>query len=78
MEGEESLERFSPEVMVQDPKIKDAASLLPPFTLFHGTADYSIPSHARSLLSFITSLFPTFMPLKNMPYNKMVLDLEHV
>ncbi|XP_022930102.1 probable isoprenylcysteine alpha-carbonyl methylesterase ICMEL1 [Cucurbita moschata] len=46
MEGEESLERFSPEVMVQDPKIKDAASLLPPFALFHGTAGYSVPSHA--------------------------------
>ncbi|TYJ95562.1 isoprenylcysteine alpha-carbonyl methylesterase ICME-like isoform X2 [Cucumis melo var. makuwa] len=43
MEGEESLQRFSPEVMVQDPKIEDAVSLLPHFILFHGTADYSIP-----------------------------------
>lgn len=37
MEGEESLQRFSPEVIVQDPKIKDAVSLLPHLTLFHGT-----------------------------------------
>lgn len=47
MEGEESLQRFSPEVIVQDPKIKDAVSLLPHLTLFHGTADYSIQSDAR-------------------------------
>ncbi|GKV39329.1 hypothetical protein SLEP1_g47116 [Rubroshorea leprosula] len=47
MEGEESLQRFSPEVMVQDPNIKNAVSLLPPIFLFHGTADYSIPSDAR-------------------------------
>ncbi|GKV39331.1 hypothetical protein SLEP1_g47116 [Rubroshorea leprosula] len=46
MEGEESLQRFSPEVMVQDPNIKNAVSLLPPIFLFHGTADYSIPSDA--------------------------------
>lgn len=52
MEGEESLQRFSPEVMVQNPNIKDAVSLLPHFTLFHGTADYSIPSNARSSSSF--------------------------
>ncbi|KAM6548207.1 hypothetical protein CsatB_019883 [Cannabis sativa] len=44
MEGEQSLRRFSPEVMVQDPNIKNALSLLPPIILFHGTADYSIPS----------------------------------
>lgn len=44
MEGEQSLRRFSPEVMVQDPNIKNAVSLLPPIVLFHGTADYSIPS----------------------------------
>ncbi|KAK6931432.1 hypothetical protein RJ641_003225, partial [Dillenia turbinata] len=46
MEGEHSLRRFSPEVMVQDPTIKTAVSLLPPIILFHGTADYSIPSDA--------------------------------
>ncbi|WJX87626.1 putative isoprenylcysteine alpha-carbonyl methylesterase icmel1 [Trifolium repens] len=44
MEGEESLRRFSPEVMVQDPNIGNAVSLLPNMVLFHGTGDYSIPS----------------------------------
>ncbi|KAG5236987.1 isoprenylcysteine alpha-carbonyl methylesterase ICMEL [Salix suchowensis] len=44
MEGEESLRRFSPEVIVQDPNLKNAVSLLPPIVLFHGTADYSIPA----------------------------------
>ncbi|KAM5567591.1 hypothetical protein ABKV19_015589 [Rosa sericea] len=47
MEGEHSLQRFSPEVMIQDPNVRSAASLLPPIILFHGTADYSIPSDAR-------------------------------
>lgn len=47
MEGEESLHLFSPEVRVQDPSNKDAVSILPPITMFHGTADYSIPSDAR-------------------------------
>ncbi|KAK2994360.1 hypothetical protein RJ640_017872, partial [Escallonia rubra] len=46
MEGEQSLQRFSPEVVVQDSNIKNAVSLLPPIVLFHGTADYSIPSDA--------------------------------
>ncbi|XP_020229975.1 probable isoprenylcysteine alpha-carbonyl methylesterase ICMEL1 [Cajanus cajan] len=46
MEGEESLRRFSPELMVQDPNIGNAISLLPPIVLFHGTGDYSIPSDA--------------------------------
>ncbi|KAL6577713.1 hypothetical protein OROMI_010041 [Orobanche minor] len=44
MEGEESLRRYSPEVMVQDRANSNAVSLLPPIILFHGTADYSIPS----------------------------------
>ncbi|KAL7132564.1 hypothetical protein ABFS83_12G083100 [Erythranthe nasuta] len=44
MEGEESLRRYSPEVMVRDPNNKSAVSLLPRTVLFHGTADYSIPS----------------------------------
>lgn len=47
MEGEESLHQFSPEVRIQDPTIRDVVSLLPPITLFHGTADYSIPSASR-------------------------------
>ncbi|KAJ9708067.1 hypothetical protein PVL29_000229 [Vitis rotundifolia] len=46
MEGEQSLHRYSPEVMVQDPNIKTAVSRLPPIILFHGTADYSIPADA--------------------------------
>uniref|UniRef100_A0A7N2L8D6 Peptidase S9 prolyl oligopeptidase catalytic domain-containing protein n=1 Tax=Quercus lobata TaxID=97700 RepID=A0A7N2L8D6_QUELO len=48
MEGEKSLERFSPEVVVQNPNIRNAVSLLPPIILFHGTADYSIPSDAST------------------------------
>lgn len=47
MEGEKSFKQFSPEVKVQDPSIRNAASLLPPILLFHGTGDYSIPSDAR-------------------------------
>lgn len=47
MEGEESLQQYSPEVLVQDPNIRNAVSLLPPIILFHGTADYSIPADAR-------------------------------
>ncbi|KAF5443502.1 hypothetical protein F2P56_036052 [Juglans regia] len=46
MEGEESLRQFSPEVMVQDPNVRNAMNLLPPIFLFHGNADYSIPSGA--------------------------------
>lgn len=46
MDGEQSLRRFSPEVIVQDPKYRSAVSLLPPIILFHGSADYSIPSDA--------------------------------
>ncbi|XP_030449676.1 probable isoprenylcysteine alpha-carbonyl methylesterase ICMEL1 [Syzygium oleosum] len=46
MEGEQSLQRFSPDLVAQDPNIRIAVSRLPPVTLFHGTADYSIPSDA--------------------------------
>ncbi|XP_058227504.1 probable isoprenylcysteine alpha-carbonyl methylesterase ICMEL1 [Rhododendron vialii] len=46
MEGEQSFRRFSPEVMVQEPDIKNAVSLLPAVFLIHGTGDYSIPSDA--------------------------------
>lgn len=48
MEGEESLRQYSPEVKVQDPNNRNAVSMLPPIILFHGTADYSIPSDSRS------------------------------
>ncbi|XP_057738763.1 isoprenylcysteine alpha-carbonyl methylesterase ICME-like [Arachis stenosperma] len=46
MEGEESLKIFSPEIKIQDPHIKESIPLLPPIYLYHGTADYSIPSFA--------------------------------
>ncbi|KAM7487576.1 hypothetical protein LguiB_025060 [Lonicera macranthoides] len=46
MEGEKSLCRFSPEVMVQDPQIRNSVSLIPRIFLFHGNEDYSIPSDA--------------------------------
>lgn len=51
MEGEESLQNFSAEMLVQDPNSKAALSLLPNFILFHGTEDRSIPCHARSVTS---------------------------
>ncbi|KAB2613719.1 isoprenylcysteine alpha-carbonyl methylesterase ICME-like [Pyrus ussuriensis x Pyrus communis] len=51
MEGEESLHQFSPEVRVNDPSNRNAVSLLPPITLFHGTADYSIPSDASKVFA---------------------------
>ncbi|KZV29349.1 hypothetical protein F511_18500 [Dorcoceras hygrometricum] len=54
MEGEESLRRYSPEIVVQDPNIRDAVSLLPPMILFHGTRDYSIPSDSSK--SFVETL----------------------
>ncbi|RDY02363.1 Isoprenylcysteine alpha-carbonyl methylesterase ICME, partial [Mucuna pruriens] len=46
MEGEESLKHFSPEIKIQDPCLKCSIPLFPPVYLFHGTADYSIPSVA--------------------------------
>ncbi|GAB4827435.1 hypothetical protein Ancab_034320 [Ancistrocladus abbreviatus] len=46
MEGEKSLGKFSPEIMLQDESAKEAASLLPPIILFHGTNDCSIPCDA--------------------------------
>ncbi|KAL8052792.1 hypothetical protein ABFX02_05G027800 [Erythranthe guttata] len=57
MEGEESLRKYSPEVLVQDPNHRAAVSLLPPIILFHGTADYSIPSDAsKSFAETLRSL----------------------
>ncbi len=47
MEGEASLPLFSPEIMVMNPSFRPAVPLLPPITLFHGTADFSIPYEAR-------------------------------
>ncbi|XP_057765668.1 probable isoprenylcysteine alpha-carbonyl methylesterase ICMEL2 [Salvia miltiorrhiza] len=51
MEGEESLHRYSPEVVARDPNTRNAVSLLPPIILFHGTDDYSIPSDASTSFS---------------------------
>uniref|UniRef100_A0A7C9DH87 protein-S-isoprenylcysteine alpha-carbonyl methylesterase n=2 Tax=Opuntia streptacantha TaxID=393608 RepID=A0A7C9DH87_OPUST len=48
MEGEESLREYSPEIVVQDPNVRSALSLLPRMILFHGTADYSIPPDAST------------------------------
>ncbi|KAJ1264219.1 hypothetical protein BS78_09G246600 [Paspalum vaginatum] len=45
MEGEESLPRFSPEIVAKKSNA-EAISLLPQIVLMHGTADYSIPSSA--------------------------------
>ncbi|XP_034707999.1 isoprenylcysteine alpha-carbonyl methylesterase ICME-like isoform X2 [Vitis riparia] len=44
MEGEQSLPQFSPEIMIKDPTVRSAVSLLPRIILFHGTMDNSIPS----------------------------------
>jgi len=48
MEGEHSLARFSPEILVGNPSFRQADSLLPPIFLLHGTGDYSIPSEAST------------------------------
>lgn len=47
MEGEESLRQYSPDLLARDPNISSVVCRLPPTILFHGTADYSIPSDAR-------------------------------
>ncbi|KAL1211384.1 putative isoprenylcysteine alpha-carbonyl methylesterase ICMEL2 [Cardamine amara subsp. amara] len=46
MEGEESFEKFSPEVRLKDPSVRKAAYLLPHIILFHGSSDDSIPPEA--------------------------------
>lgn len=46
MEGEQSLKRFSPEILVHGLFSNDAVSLLPHIILFHGTADSSIPANS--------------------------------
>lgn len=55
MEGEESFEKFSPEVRLKDPIVGKAASMLPPIMLFHGSSDYSIPCDARYLIILLRS-----------------------
>ncbi|KAK6129095.1 hypothetical protein DH2020_037168 [Rehmannia glutinosa] len=54
MEGEKALEQFSPEIILQNPSSIGAVSLLPRIILFHGTADYSIPSDAS--ITFVDTL----------------------
>ncbi|KAK4416293.1 putative isoprenylcysteine alpha-carbonyl methylesterase ICMEL2 [Sesamum alatum] len=54
MEGEKSLEEFSPELIIQYPSKSGAVSLLPRIILFHGTADDSIPSDASK--TFVDAL----------------------
>lgn len=44
MEGEESLQKFSPQVMIKASSARSAVPLLPHIILFHGTGDNSIPS----------------------------------
>lgn len=46
MEGEESLSRYSPEIVAKTSSAETIA-LLPLIVLMHGTEDYSIPSSAR-------------------------------
>lgn len=46
MEGEESLSRYSPEIVAKTSSAETIA-LLPLIILMHGTEDYSIPSFAR-------------------------------
>lgn len=59
MEGEESLRKFSPELMVKDVAVRSAVSLLPRIILFHGTSDCSMPSAERwvKLKLLVTSDF---------------------
>ncbi|CAN6215686.1 unnamed protein product [Urochloa humidicola] len=44
MEGEESLPKFSPQVMIKESSARSAVPLLPHIILFHGTSDHSIPA----------------------------------
>jgi len=64
MEGEKSLRKYSPELLVQDKTMAKAIPLLPPIILFHGTEDYSIPPDARSVSfpEFILPLMACLIP----------------
>lgn len=46
MEGEESLRKFSPQLLVKD-AVRSAVSLLPHIILLHGTSDCSMPPAER-------------------------------
>ncbi|XP_076893208.1 putative isoprenylcysteine alpha-carbonyl methylesterase ICMEL2 [Bidens hawaiensis] len=54
MEGEESLKQFSPEMIIEDPIVRNAFSILPRIILFHGTKDFTIPPLAST--TFVEAL----------------------
>lgn len=54
MEGDESLQQFSPEMLIEDPSARNAVPLLPHIVLFHGTEDFSIPADAS--IAFVDAL----------------------
>uniref|UniRef100_A0A453F498 protein-S-isoprenylcysteine alpha-carbonyl methylesterase n=1 Tax=Aegilops tauschii subsp. strangulata TaxID=200361 RepID=A0A453F498_AEGTS len=70
MDGEESLSRYSPEIVVKESSARTIA-LLPHIFLMHGTDDYSIPSSARksfyyaspSAFQFTKTNFPWHLSL---------------
>lgn len=64
MEGDESLQEFSPEILIEDPTAKNAVPLLPHIVLFHGTEDFSIPPDARCAFIDCTICF-LYCTLKN-------------
>lgn len=82
MEGEESLKKFSPEILVQGLSSENSASLLPHVILFHGTSDCSIPSDAR----FVRFSFRKILYLLECPFCAMFVlrvvvfksDMVHV
>nr|GEU55358.1 putative reverse transcriptase domain-containing protein [Tanacetum cinerariifolium] len=47
MEGDESLQHFSPEILIEDLSARNIIFLLPHIILFHGTEGFSIPPDAR-------------------------------
>ncbi|KAG5621490.1 hypothetical protein H5410_006708 [Solanum commersonii] len=74
MEGEESLQKFSPEIMVQDRSSKAAVHLLPHIILFHGSSDSSIPSDSSK--AFVDTLHRVGVQAESILYDgKTHLDL---
>eukprot|EP00246_Nothoceros_aenigmaticus_P012513 TRINITY_DN3924_c0_g1_i1.p1 TRINITY_DN3924_c0_g1~~TRINITY_DN3924_c0_g1_i1.p1 ORF type:complete len:238 (-),score=43.41 TRINITY_DN3924_c0_g1_i1:395-1108(-) len=66
VDGEENLVKFSPELEVLSPFYKEALKYLPHIALFHGDADYSIPSGAS--VSFAESLRSAGVPASTRVY----------
>ncbi|KAL8266256.1 hypothetical protein R6Q59_003600 [Mikania micrantha] len=54
MEGDKSLQQFSPEILIEDPSASNVIPLLPHIVLFHGTEDFSIPPD--SSIAFVDTL----------------------